>query len=94
MIQSGDARWPHPQKVAINGAINTRRRYTPTRYEVQSTLTTNRSMEPRDIIYHCANVMREHLRKPGSDLDNFFRGALDRADEYLAKKDVVNDVTK
>ena len=38
---------------------------------------------------HCRNVLAEHKRSPGSDLDGFMLGALKLAKEALARPGVV-----
>ena len=39
----------------------------------------------RKALDHCRNVIAEHLRKPGNDLNGFMHGALEVADAALAK---------
>ena len=39
----------------------------------------------RKALDHCRNVIAEHLRKPGNDLNGFMRGALGAAKSALAK---------
>lgn len=38
-----------------------------------------------EALEHCVNVLAEHDRKPGDDLDGFMLGALDKARTAIAK---------